>query len=193
MEGKMVIAYMWVWVLMGLLNPTPTVRAYFVEEDYTAADYTKTNRQFFVQDTLSGKNPSAVRVAGTASQSKSSTNPIPFGTVFAIDDPLTDTADPNSNVIGNVRGLYLSSSQNSSDPTLVMYLDFALDEFSGSSFSVFSRNPVSENPRELAVTGGRGKFRMGKGFAWVQTFKRDPSTFDAVLQYNVTVYAPVQK
>jgi len=35
----------------------------------------------------------------------------------------------------------------------------------GSSFGVFSGNLVWEGDREVAVVGGRGKFRMAMGFA----------------------------
>jgi hypothetical protein len=49
----------------------------------------------------------------------------------------------------------------------VEYIDFSFTtgRFNGSSFGVFSRNPVWEGDREVAVAGGRGKFRMANGFA----------------------------
>ncbi|MFQ6647159.1 hypothetical protein Gotur_019597 [Gossypium turneri] len=48
-----------------------------------------------------------------------------------------------------------------------MYVDFAFTtgKFNGSSLSIFSRNPIGEIEREVAVIGGRGQFKMATGFA----------------------------
>lgn len=65
-----------------------------------------TNLQFYFHDTLSGKNPTAVKVAQAADTDKS---PTLFGSVFMIDDALTETADPKSKLVGRAQGLYGSS------------------------------------------------------------------------------------
>ncbi|KAG6762960.1 hypothetical protein POTOM_033487 [Populus tomentosa] len=49
--------------------------------------------------------------------------------------------------------------------------------FNGSSFAVFSRNPVWEGDREVAVVGGRGKFRMAKGFAKINASFLNATTY----------------
>ncbi|CAA2981308.1 dirigent 4-like [Olea europaea subsp. europaea] len=87
-------------------------------------------------------------------------HPTTFGATFAINDPLTEGPEIASNIIGNAQGLYLSSSQDK-NLTLVMYVDlgFTSGKFKGSS-SMFSRNPVIDGDRELAVVGGRGMFRF---------------------------------
>ncbi|XP_038707218.1 dirigent protein 4-like [Tripterygium wilfordii] len=146
-----------------------------------------TNLHFYFHDTLSGKNPSAILVAKSNGTTTSPTSPTPFGTVFAIDDPLTVSPNKSSEVIGNVQGLYVSSGQDVL--TLVAYFDFGFTkgEFNGSSISVFSRNPVTNKERELAVVGGRGKFRMARGFALLNTYFVDMKTGDAIVEYNVTV------
>ncbi|KAK7351330.1 hypothetical protein VNO77_10698 [Canavalia gladiata] len=146
-----------------------------------------TNLHFYLFDILSGDKPSAVEVArpNKNSGSKSAT---PFGHVYATDDSLREGPDFNSTVIGNAQGLYLSSSQ--SDPlTLVLYLDFGFTtgKFKGSSFSVFSRNPITETKRELAVVGGRGKFKLARGFARVKTNYLNTTNGDAILEYHVTL------
>ncbi|CAA0807772.1 Dirigent protein 15 [Striga hermonthica] len=52
---------------------------------------------------------------------------------------------------------------------------------------VFSRNPITETNRELAVVGGRGQFRFAKGFVLVKTHSLDTISGDAVLEYNAEV------
>jgi len=65
-----------------------------------------TNLQFYFHDTLSGKNPTAVKVAQGTDTEKS---PTLFGAVFMVDDALTETADPKSKLVGRAQGLYGSS------------------------------------------------------------------------------------
>jgi len=148
----------------------------------------KTTLHFYLHDILSGNDPGAVLVAHpniTLGQ-KSAT---PFGSVYAIDDPITEGPEPNSKVIGNAQGLYVSSAKDVL--SLVMYVDFEFTagEFNGSSISVFSRNPVTQAiNRELAVVGGRKKLRMAKGFALLKTHSLEPKSGDAVIEYHVTVY-----
>ncbi|MBA0607623.1 hypothetical protein Godav_019899, partial [Gossypium davidsonii] len=90
-----------------------------------------------------------------------------FGRLFAIDDPLILEPKPRLTFIGNAQGLYVSSSR---DPVVfpsVMYTNFTFTSgrFNGSSFSLFSRNLFLDKVRELAIVGGRGVFRMARGFA----------------------------
>ena len=148
-----------------------------------------TNLHFFLHDILSGENPSAVMVA-RANLTKKDNSPTPFGSLFAIDDPLRIGPEPTSKVIGNAQGLYLSSSQDASKFTIVLYVDFAFTtgKFNGSSFSLFSRNPVTEADREVAIVGGRGMFRMARGFAKIKTSYLNATTGDAILEYSVTLY-----
>ncbi|XP_073290789.1 dirigent protein 4-like [Primulina huaijiensis] len=147
-----------------------------------------THLHFYLHDTLSGKSPTAIQIASPNS-TNSKDDPISFGTLFAIDDPLTEGPELTSKLIGNARGMYLSSSQDDKFSTLVMYVDlgFSTGKFKGSSISVFSRNPITEKHRELAVVGGRGLFRMARGFIEVNTYYLNTTNGDAILEYNVTV------
>ncbi|GMI83527.1 hypothetical protein like AT4G38700 [Hibiscus trionum] len=148
-----------------------------------------THLRFFLHDILGGENPGAVVIAG-ANLTKKDDSVLPFGSLVAIDDPLRVGPEPTSKIIGNAQGLYLSSSQDPSKFTIVLYADFAFTsgKFNGSSFSVFSRNPVTEADREVAIVGGRGKFRMARGFAKIKTSYFNATTGDAILEYKVTLY-----
>ncbi|ESQ53113.1 hypothetical protein EUTSA_v10027029mg [Eutrema salsugineum] len=150
-----------------------------------------TRVRFFLHDILSGQNPSAVRIAH-ANLTGRADSPVGFGSLFAMDDPLTVGPERESKEIGNGRGMYVSGSKDMSRFTIVMYADlaFTTGKLNGSSISVFSRNPVAEEPgeREISIVGGRGKFRMARGFVKIKTHQIDMKTGDAVLRYDATVY-----
>ncbi|KAB2097510.1 hypothetical protein E1A91_A01G179500v1 [Gossypium mustelinum] len=146
-----------------------------------------TRLHFFLHDTVSGENPSAVVIARPNITQPSSFG---FGTLFAINDPLTVGPALTSTLIGNAQGLYVSSSRDPAVFTTVMYADFAFTSgrFNGSSFSLISRSSSSDAIRELAIVGGRGAFRMAQGFALTQINFANLTTGDVILECNVTLY-----
>ncbi|KAM0927881.1 hypothetical protein ACQ4PT_002127 [Festuca glaucescens] len=141
---------------------------------------------FYLHDTLSGKDPTAVLVAHGANATSRPGDPTPFGSVYATDDVLTEGPERTSRVVGSAQGLYVSSGKDGR-LSLVMGMDFELSDYNGSSFVVFSRNPVTVDHRELAVVGGRGEFRMARGFAVLRTHYLDTGNGDAIIEYNVTL------
>ncbi|KAJ7979808.1 Dirigent protein [Quillaja saponaria] len=147
-----------------------------------------TKLHFYYFDTHSGKSPTAMVVAhpNITDETKPAGQ---FGTVYAIDNALRVGPELTSKLIGNARGLYVSSSLDDK-VTLVMYVDygFTSGKFNGSSISIFSRNPIAEPTPELAVVGGRGKFRMARGFAKIKRHFLDAKTGDGIIEYNVTLY-----
>ncbi|KAB2097497.1 hypothetical protein ES319_A01G174600v1 [Gossypium barbadense] len=183
MKGSSIIS--WILVITSAISPIYT-QYYSKTLPFVSKAEKVTNLHFFFHDTLSGKNPSAVLVAHgniTGNQKLAA----PFSSIYAVDDPLTEGPEPTSEVIGNVLGFWVSSSKVM--PTLMAFFDFGFTkgEFNGSSISVFSRNPISETERELAVVGGRGKFRMAKGVAKLKTYFLNVTAGDAIVEYNVTV------
>ncbi|XP_057788594.1 dirigent protein 4-like [Salvia miltiorrhiza] len=170
---------------------TPAFSKYYRESEAYKPVLKKTQLRFFIHDILSGSKPSAVRIAAPNTTAYDTGNPTPFGTVYAIDDVLTEGPEATSAVVGNAQGMYLSSSQGK-NLTLVMYVDlgFTAGRFKGSSLSVFSRNPVTESHREMAVVGGRGRFRRAQGTVFVKTHFLNYTNGDAVLQYDVEVVHP---
>ncbi|KAK1558252.1 hypothetical protein Q3G72_000303 [Acer saccharum] len=63
-----------------------------------AKKQTVINLQFYFHYKLSGKNPSVVRVAQASDMTDKS--PTLFGMVMMADDPLTETPDPKSKLVG---------------------------------------------------------------------------------------------
>ncbi|KAI3728921.1 hypothetical protein L6452_17566 [Arctium lappa] len=148
----------------------------------------KTHLHFFFHDTISGDNPSSVLIAKPNGTVVEEGNIVPFGAVYVFDDPLTEGPTPNSKVIGNARGFYASTSHGS-DLTLLLSGDFEFTsgEFNGSSISVFSRDPLVVE-KEVAVVGGRGKFRMAKGFILLNAIFFNATNGDAILECDVTIF-----
>ncbi|XP_065869367.1 dirigent protein 4-like [Euphorbia lathyris] len=166
-------------VLIFYITTSPVFCEYYSPTlPYKSEQEKITNLHFFFHDTHSGNNPSAILVArpnATDSQPRTT-----FGDVYAVDNPLTAGPEITSELIGNAQGLYVSSDQDSL--SLVLYVDFGFvkGEFNGSS-------PVLETEGELAIVGGKGKFRLAKGFAHLKTYFVNATSGDAIVEYNVTV------
>ncbi|CAJ1933757.1 unnamed protein product [Sphenostylis stenocarpa] len=144
-----------------------------------------TNLQFYFHDTLSGKNPSAIRVAEPIDKSKSSLTL--FGVIMMADDPLTETANPKSKIVGRAQGLYGSSCQQELGLMMAMTFSFMDGPYNGSSFVLLGKNSALNPFREMPIVGGTGLFRMARGYAIAKTHWFDPITGDAIVGYNVTL------
>ncbi|XP_052206875.1 dirigent protein 23-like [Diospyros lotus] len=140
--------------------------------------------QFYFHDTVSGQNPSAVRVAQASDTNKSLTL---FGAVMMADDPLTVGPEPSSKLIGRARGLYGSACQRDFGLIMAMNYGFTDGMYNGSSISILGLNSALNPVREMAVVGGTGLFRMARGYAVAKTHWLDPLSGDAIVSYNVTV------
>lgn len=176
-------------VLFLLVITTLLAQIYHVESWARTLVETKketiSNLQFYFHDTLSGSNPTAVKVAQAADTDKSLTR---FGTLMMVDDPLTETRDPNSKLVGRAQGLYGSAGQK--DISLIMAMGFAFTDgkYKDSCISITGKNPAMNPVREMPIVGGTGIFRMARGYAIAETQWLDPVTGDALVKYNVTVY-----
>nr|VDD58518.1 unnamed protein product [Brassica oleracea] len=125
-----------------------------------------TNLQFYFHDTLSGKNPTAVKVAQAADSDKS---PTLFGSVFMVDDALTETADPKSKLVGRAQGLYGSSCKEELGLLMAMSFCFEDGPYKDSTISMIGKNSAMNPVREMPIVGGTGMFRMARGYAIAQT------------------------
>ncbi|XP_017975991.1 PREDICTED: dirigent protein 22 [Theobroma cacao] len=140
---------------------------------------------FYFHDIVSGRKPSAVRVASAAITNKSATG---FGAVVIADDPLTVAPERNSKLVGKGQGIYASAAQD--EFGLLMVMNFALTEgkYNGSSLSLLGRNTVFSTVREMPIVGGSGLFRFSRGYAQAKTHTFDTKTGDTVVEYNVYVF-----
>lgn len=141
--------------------------------------------RFFFHDIVSGKNPTAVKIAQAAATNKSATG---FGLMAMIDDPLTAGPDLSSKLVGRAQGIYASAAIDELGLLMVLNFAFVEGKYNGSSLSVLGRNAVLSAVREMPVVGGSGMFRFARGYAQAKTHTYDPKTGDAVVEYNVYVF-----
>ncbi|KAK7392769.1 hypothetical protein VNO78_21216 [Psophocarpus tetragonolobus] len=138
---------------------------------------------FFFHDVVGGTNQTAVRVAAAPSTDKS---PTQFGAVVMIDDPLTESPESWSKVVGRAQGMYASASQTELGFLMTLSFVFTQGEFNGSTLSVLGRNTVLSAVREMPIVGGSGVFRFATGYAQAKTHSID--ALEAIVEYNVSVF-----
>ncbi|CAI8616799.1 unnamed protein product [Vicia faba] len=146
---------------------------------------TETNLQFYFHDTISGKNPSAIKVAEPVGNTKPSFTQ--FGSIWMADDPLTETSDPKSKLVGRAQGIYASSGQQELGLLMSLSYSFVDGPYNGSTFALVGKNSVMNPVREMPVVGGTGLFRMARGYAIAKTHWFDMTSGDAIVGYNVTL------
>ncbi|KAF7139077.1 hypothetical protein RHSIM_Rhsim07G0062400 [Rhododendron simsii] len=137
-----------------------------------------THLHFYFHDILSGKNPTAVKIAGPLG--------FVFGSTFVIDDALTEGPKLTSKLVGRAQGMYVFVSRED-NPELLMVVTYIFVEgpYNGSSISVLGQNPVLNDVREFPVVGGSGLFRLARGYALAHTIMFDFKTGDATVEYNL--------
>lgn len=143
-----------------------------------------THLHFYFHDIVSGKNPTAVRVAEAE---KTDSSPTGFGAVVVMDDPLTQGPEPSSKLVGRAQGIYTSASQSELGLLMVLNYVFSEGKYNGSTLSVLGRNSVFSAVREMPIVGGTGVFRFARGYAQARTHTLERSG-DAVVEYNLYVY-----
>ncbi|THG10636.1 dirigent protein 22-like [Camellia sinensis] len=140
---------------------------------------------FYFHDIVSGKNPTAVRVADAPMTNKS---PTLFGALVMMDDPLTLKPELSSKQVGRAQGIYASASLNELGFLMVLNFAFTEGKYNGSNLSILGRNTVISTVRELPVVGGSGLFRFARGYAHAKTHWVNFTSGDAVVEYNVHVF-----
>ena len=144
-----------------------------------------THLHFYFHDVVKGRNVTTVRVAAAKTTNSSATG---FGMVAVADDPLTVGPEPTSKTVGRAQGIFASASQ--SDLGLLMVLNYVFTEgkYKGSTLSILGLDAIFSAVREMPIIGGSGCFRFARGYAQARTHTFDPTTNNAVVEYNVYVW-----
>ncbi|KAF8406581.1 hypothetical protein HHK36_008669 [Tetracentron sinense] len=142
--GKLAVAVM----LISLVVATPAVQS-LVDEPDPVHDQVSwfenlrvrkekvTQLHSYLHDILSGKKPTAMRVAQAAVTNKS---PTLFGMVIMADDPLTEGPEATSKLLGRAQGLYGLAAQGEMVLIMAMSYGFTDEKYNGSSLSILGRN-----------------------------------------------------
>ncbi|KAF5448953.1 hypothetical protein F2P56_029443 [Juglans regia] len=142
-----------------------------------------TRLHFYVHDTLSGKNISAVEVARA---SITDTSPTLFGAVlFIFDDQLTEGPEGTSRLEGRAQGLYGSAGQQELGLLVAVNFVFTTGKFNASSLTILGRNAALNPPAEMPIVGGTGVFRLARGFVTAKRHFLNVTSGNGVLEYNV--------
>ncbi|KAK9156612.1 hypothetical protein Scep_003186 [Stephania cephalantha] len=143
-----------------------------------------THLHFYFHDVATATNPTVVQVAAAPN----STGRIrPFGSLMIADDPLTETPDPSSKLLGKAQGLYSSVSQSQTTYLMAFNFVFMEGKYNGSTLSIFGRNSILSKVREIPIIGGSGVFRFARGYALARTYAVNSTTFNAIVEYDVHV------
>ncbi|KAK9287620.1 hypothetical protein L1049_016056 [Liquidambar formosana] len=126
----------------------------------------QTNLVFYVHDYLTGHDTSAITVAGKEGPTSSILH---FGTLLAVDDPVTEGPDIGSKEIGRAQVIFTDG------------------EFKGSTLEIQGADVFSMKEREFSVVSGTGYFRFVKGYGILETEFMDIANLRAVLKLSVTV------
>ncbi|MCE5167313.1 hypothetical protein HAX54_047637 [Datura stramonium] len=145
----------------------------------------QTKLVFYVHDYLSGQeDTSAITVAG---KDGPQTSVLHFGTVVAVDDPVTEGPDPNSKVIGRAQGMYINSQLDGKGLHLMFSVIFTDGEFKGSTLEIQGADLFAMKEREFSIVSGTGYFRFVRGYGIMTTHFIDIPNLRAILKLDVTV------
>ncbi|CAB67637.1 putative protein [Arabidopsis thaliana] len=105
-----------------------------------------------------------------------------------VDDILTVGPEITSEEVGRAQGIFASADQNNFGLLMAFNFVFTKGEFSGSTVSMYGRNPIFSKVREMPIIGGTGAFRFGRGYAQAKTFTFNTTSGNAVVKYNVYIW-----
>lgn len=167
-------------------NPLiPLLALPFLHWAYTTLKSKKTkNIVFYVHDYLTGDDTSAVTVAG---KNGHTTSIMHFGTILAVDDPVTEGPDPTSKQLGRAQGLYINSQLDGKGLHLVFSVIFTDGEYKRSTLEIQGADIFSMEEREFSVVSGTGCFRFVKGYGILTTEFMDLPNLRAILKLNITL------
>ncbi|KAF4382673.1 hypothetical protein F8388_015501 [Cannabis sativa] len=145
----------------------------------------QTSLVFFLQDYgSSNANATVVPVIGIKGKEWSFNS---FGTIFAVDDPITETPSRNSNEVGRAQGVLVTSALDGSSVSVLLSIVFTNREYDGSTLELQGVSRQNERYREVSVVSGTGYFRFNRGFAVMETIYYERSTSYSIVRCTITL------
>lgn len=142
----------------------------------------QTNLVFFLQEFTSGPNATVVPVIGITGKTWSFAT---FGTIFAIDDAITQTPDRSSARVGRAQGVLVASALDGSNVSVTISIVFNNVEYSGSTLELQGTIHQNERYREVSVVSGTGRFRFVRGYAIFETIYYDRATSYTIIRCTI--------
>ncbi|PON62212.1 Disease resistance response protein [Trema orientale] len=145
----------------------------------------QTNIVFFLQDVAStGPNATVVPVIGITGKAWTFAT---FGTIFAIDDPITETPSRSSNQVGRAQGMLVTSALDGSNVSVLVSIVFTNREYGGSTLELQGVSRQNERYREVSVVSGTGTFRFARGFAIFETIYYERTISYSIIRCTITL------
>ncbi|GLJ32173.1 hypothetical protein SUGI_0647720 [Cryptomeria japonica] len=133
---------------------------------------------FYVQEAANGAN-ATVSIAGGKNSASSSVST--FGTIFVIDNPITEGLANTTKILGRLQGVEANSALNGTN----FHLGASLLFENGGTLEIQGIIKTQVAQRELSVVGGTGKFRYAQGFVSVEIVASD--RINLTFKFTVTI------
>ncbi|OMO66378.1 Plant disease resistance response protein [Corchorus olitorius] len=142
----------------------------------------------YVHDYSSGgPNSTDIAVVGIPGKIWSFTQ---FGTLFVCDDAITEGPEPNSEPVGRVQGISVTTSLEGIRALVAFSIVFTNKAYNGSTIEVQGNSNQFDSVREYGVASGTGKFLYAQGYVTYETYFFDPWTSYAVSRCNISIRMP---
>ncbi|KAJ1291894.1 hypothetical protein BS78_02G350900 [Paspalum vaginatum] len=115
-----------------------------------------------------------------------------FGQVGVLDDELRTGADPASDLVGRLQGIFAGADMEEPSYQTAVTALFTAGEYQGSTLELQGRLRVPDHDGavvERAVVGGTGAFRMARGYTLLKALSIPPKPI--VFQLDMFVFTPV--
>ncbi|QCD87956.1 dirigent protein 11-like [Vigna unguiculata] len=144
----------------------------------------QTTLTFYLQDTVKGSGATVTPIIGLPGRDWTFDQ---FGTIIAMDDPVTVGPSPLSTQVGRAQGLLVVSAHDGANVNAIISVVFTNAEFSGSTLQIQGVSRQREHYKELSVVSGTGRFGFLRGYATLETVNYDPGTSHSAIRFNVTL------
>lgn len=142
----------------------------------------ETSIVIYLQDLATGSNATVVPITGIKGKPQSFNS---FGTLFAIDDPITEAPDNKSSQIGRAQGLLVASSLAGDNVHVLMSIGFTNAEYNGSTLEIQGISRQFERYKEVSVVSGTGSFRFARGYATLETIFYDNRNSYSIIRCTI--------
>lgn len=108
-----------------------------------------------------------------------------FGTIFATDDPITETLSKISTQVGRAQGILVASALSGSNVHVSVSIAFTNGDTMVACLEIQGISRQYERYKELSVVAGTGTFRYARDLATLETIFHDDMTSYSVVRRTI--------